>query len=204
MAPIESFEPIPVAVEGIVDEAVLSRVLRDFGVRPFPVYGKQGCSNLDLRLDGFNAAAVRSPWIVLRDLDNGGRCPVTFARQRLPTPSRKMLFRIVVNEIEAWLLADAGSLAKFLGISTALVPLQPETLDDPKQVLTQLAARSRFRRIREDIAPRTGSGISPGPAYAARLIEYAGNHWSPTRAELCAPSLRSFRKRLRELVQPDL
>ncbi len=196
MPPDHLLEEIPVAVEGIVDEAVLSRILRDFGVRPFPVFGKKGCANLDGRLAGFNNAAARSPWIVLRDLDNGGRCPVTFARQLIPSPATGMVFRIVVNEIEAWLLADSRSISTFLGVSEVLVPQQPETIQDPKHELVKLAARSRFRRIREDLSPRLGSGISQGPAYASRLIEYVETTWSPSCAQLRAPSLMSFRNRL--------
>ncbi len=198
MLPNHLLEVTPIAVEGIVDEAVLSRILRDFGMRPFPVYGKKGCAHLDSRLAGFNSAAAHSPspWIVLRDLDNGGRCPVTFARQLIPSPAPAMVFRIVVNEIEAWLLADSSSLSAFMGVPEVLVPLQPETILDPKHELVKLAARSRFRRIREDIAPRLGSGISQGPAYASRLIEYVQTTWCPSRAEMRAPSLKSFRKRL--------
>ncbi len=124
MLPVHLSEVTPVAVEGMVDEAVLSRILRDFGVRPFPVYGKKGCAHLDSRLAGFNSAATHSPWIVLRDLDNGGRCPVTFARQLIPNPAPGMVFRIVVNEIEAWLLADSSTLSTFLGVPEILVPLQ--------------------------------------------------------------------------------
>jgi len=63
MLPVHLSEVTPVAVEGMVDEAVLSRILRDFGVRPFPVYGKKGCAHLDSRLAGFNSAATHSPWM---------------------------------------------------------------------------------------------------------------------------------------------
>lgn len=197
---LQPLESIPAAVEGTLDEAVLVRILADYGLRPDPVYGKRGCGELDRRLAGYNAAAARARWIVLRDLDDGGRCAVTFARQLLPSPSRNMLFRIVVNEIEAWLLADRDSISEFLGVSAELIPAQPETLDDPKLALTGLAARSRSRIIREDIAPRAGSGRSQGPAYAARLAKYVEDSWDPARAEVRAPSLRSFRARLNDFI----
>jgi len=38
-----------------------------------------------------------------------------------------------VREVEAWLLADAARLGRFLGVPAARIPLSPDTLRNPKQ-----------------------------------------------------------------------
>jgi hypothetical protein len=83
-----------------------------------------------------------------------------------------MCFRVAVRETEAWLLADRERLARFLGISTSRIPLDPEAMDDPKSLMVDLARHSRRREIREDMIPRSGSGRNVGPAYVSRLIEF--------------------------------
>jgi hypothetical protein len=58
------------AVEGIVDEAVFTRIVRAVRAEPGPVYGKNGKPQLLERLPGYNNAARFSPWLVLVDLDH--------------------------------------------------------------------------------------------------------------------------------------
>ena len=45
------------AVEGIVDEAVARRLVREVGANPGAVYGKKGKAHLRGRLSGYNQAA---------------------------------------------------------------------------------------------------------------------------------------------------
>ena len=74
-------------------------------------------------------------------------------------------YRVAVRAIEAWLLADAERLAKYLGIPRTLVPRFPDQGDHPKRTLVNLARRSRKRAIREGMTPRQGSGVQVGPEY---------------------------------------
>lgn len=178
------------AVEGIVDEAVVSRLIGHVGGEPGTVYGKAGKQNLLMRLPGFNEAAQRAPWLVLVDLDTDFPCVPEALPEWLPNPSNWMSFRIAVREAEAWLLADGGSLSTYLSVSAARFPRDPENLADAKQALVNIARNSRRRAVRDDIVPREGSGRSVGAAYASRMIEYISTTWDPDAAAAVAPSLR--------------
>ena len=181
---------VSAAVEGIVDEAVARRLIAHGGGTPGTVYGKQGKTMLRQRMPGYNNAAQRVPWVVLVDLDRDADCAPPLRAAWLPQPARHLCFRVVVREVEAWLLADAEGIAGFLGIARGKIPAQPERLNDPKQALVNLARGSRRRDIREDLVPRPESGRQLGPAYSSRLIEFASGNWRPEIAAGRADSLR--------------
>jgi hypothetical protein len=111
-----------------------------------------------------------------------------------------MCFRVAVRAVEAWLLADRESLAGFLRVSPSRVPPDPESLDEPKQAMVNLARQSRSRAVQEDMVPRPGSGRSVGPAYASRLIEFAQSTWRPEIAATRSDSLRRCCERLRQVA----
>jgi hypothetical protein len=112
-----------------------------------------------------------------------------------------MCFRVAVREIEAWLLADRERLAAFLGVKSARLPANPEEEPDPKRIIVELAQQSRRREIREDMAPRPGSGRQIGPAYSSRLIEFVSGSggWRPEVAARSSDSLRRCLSCLRKL-----
>jgi hypothetical protein len=176
-------------VEGPVDAAAAQRLIRAVGAQPGRVYIRDGKPALLKRGAAYNRAARWSCWLVLVDLDLDESCPPPARSKWLPCPSRQMCFRIVVREIEAWLLADRANLARFLRVAPGRIPAAPETLDNPKEVMVDLARRSRSRAVREDMVPRPGSGRAVGAAYASRMIEFAESHWTPEVAAMCAPSL---------------
>lgn len=191
---------ISVAVEGLSDRGVVSAIVRTCGLSVTHLYGGHGKSALLKKLSGYNAAAEYSPWLVLVDLDDDGPCPGQKRSEWLPTPSRLMRFRIAVREAEAWLLADAEEIARFLGVSRALIPVQPEELSDPKETLVGLARRSSKRDIRDGLVPREGSGRSVGPTYASDISEFARSQWRPLVAVESAPSLERCILRVNELA----
>lgn len=186
------------AVEGPTDEAVLRRVVESHGAALGVVYGKHGKDSLRKQLHHYNQAANFSPWIVLIDLDQDADCAPAARAIWLAAPAPHMHFRIAVRAIESWLLADRQSLAAFLSISEAHIPADPESLNNPKETLVNLARRSRRRAIREEMPPRPGSGRPVGPAYTSRLIEYTQLHWRPEIAMNYADSLRRLCNRLAE------
>jgi hypothetical protein len=198
--PNETRPEISGAVEGPTDETVVRRLVREAGGSLNRVYGKSGKPHLRQRLKGFNQAARHSPWVVVVDLDQSAECAPPFCRDWLPAPSAHMCFRVAVRQIEAWLLADAESLARFLSIAIARVPVDPEALVNPKETLVNLARHSRRRDIREDMVPRPNSGRSVGAAYTSRLIEFAETRWRPEVAAERADSLRRCRIRLERLI----
>ncbi|MBW1711937.1 MAG: hypothetical protein JRJ59_02150 [Deltaproteobacteria bacterium] len=193
------------AVEGVVDEAVLRRLLVHVGATPGPIYGKNGKDRLLKQIAGYNNAARLSPWVVLVDLDQDHDCAPPTRERWLPRPEPKMCFRVVVHEIEAWLMADRERLSSFLGVALSLVPQMPESINHPKRRMVQLAARSRRREILEDMVPRKDSGRTTGPAYASRLIEFVSGGtapgWRPDAAAESSDSLVRCLHYLNRLVK---
>lgn len=170
---------ISAAVEGIVDEAVIHRLVKHAGAIPGIIYGKHGKQDIRLKIQGYNGAAQRTPWIVLVDLDNDADCAPILHATWLPHPAPFMCFRVAVRQVEAWLLADREQMASFLAVRCDKIPRDPESLSNAKETLVELARKSRSREIREDMVPRTGSGRLVGPAYSSRVIEFASRHWRP-------------------------
>jgi hypothetical protein len=194
---------ISAAVEGTVDEAIVRRIVGHVGGVPGPIYGRNGKAHLRQRLQGYNNAARLSPWLVLIDLNHDETCPPLLRQLWLPHPSLLMCFRIAVREIESWLLADRQRLAEFLRVATSRIPSDPESVDDPKRSIVNIAFSSPRREIREDMVPRSGSGRTTGPAYDSRLIEFVQTQWRPTIAAKLSQSLRRCLDCLRRLVKED-
>jgi hypothetical protein len=181
---------IAAAVEGIVDEAVVRRLIKHVGATPGEVYGKNGKQSLRRKIRGYNNAAQRAPWIILVDLDQDADCAPPFRAEWLGDPAPFLCFRIAVRKVEAWLLADRRSIASFLRVAPGEVPVDPESLADPKETMVNLAGKSRSRDIRKDMVPRPKSGRPIGPAYSSRLIEFATQYWRPDEAAEHCESLR--------------
>lgn len=180
---------IATAVEGIVDEAVVVKVLEHLGHTCAAVYGKRGKPWLRNKAPAYNNAARHAPWFVLVDLDSDESCAPLLVRKWIPTPAAHLCFRVAVREVETWLIADREGLAAFLGVANARIPRDVESLRDPKQEMVNLASSSRRREIREDMVPRAGSGRIVGPAYSSRLIEFVTAHWNPAMAATNSDSL---------------
>lgn len=192
---------IHAAVEGVVDDAVVRRLIALAGGTPGTVYGKQGKALLRQKVAGYNNAARHAPWVVLADLDHDEACAPPLSRAWLPQPALHLCFRVAVREVESWLLADAEPLAGFLGVARSRLPSDPERLDDPKAAMVNLARVSRRRDIRQDMVPRPESGRQVGPAYSSRLIEFASGHWRPDVAADRADSLKRAIRCLEQLVR---
>jgi len=190
------------AVEGLVDEAVLTRLIRHVGAVPGSIHGKHGKQYLQKNLYGYVQAAAVVPWVVLVDLDQEFDCPPPLVWVWLPEAPPGMCFRVAVREVEAWLLADRERLAQFLGIEPRWIPRDVEGILHPKEAVVALARRSRRHAIRRDMTPPPGSGRTVGPAYTSRLIEFALHSrrgWRPQVAAAACESLRRCLGCLRRL-----
>jgi hypothetical protein len=189
-------------VEGPVDDAVVRRLVQEVGHSVGSVHIKNGKPALLEKLAGYNAAARIAPWLVLLDLNGDADCAPRFVDMHLKSPAEHMMFSVAVKQVEAWLLADRTNLARFLRVSQAKLPTDPESLTHPKRVVVDLARYSRDRRTREEMVPRPGSGRSVGPAYVARMIEFIELVWNPDGAAGQSESLRRCIARLRALDAP--
>jgi len=192
------------AVEGPSDEVVLRRIVTGRGANVHRVQMQNGKTNLRRALPGYNNAALGDPWLVLVDLDQDFECPAALVTDWLPAPNAYMRFRVVVRQIEAWLLADDERFASFFALRRNAIPDVPDQLPDAKAALLTVVASSRRTAIRQDMMPRPGSGRRVGPAYTSRLIEFASNldeGWRPDVAANRSPSLTSCLTRLDQLIE---
>jgi len=195
--------PVDILVEGTLDLSISKRLLRHTGLIPGRVFGQTGKTDVVSRLPRYNAAARYSPWFALCDLNGDAECAPLYKTQVLPNPSPWMVFRIAVREVEAWLLADRKNFSAFLGVRMADLPMRAERVHNPKETVVRIARRSRYRRIREEIIPRAGSGATVGPGYTGTLAEFVGHpeqvRWDPAEAASRAPSLSSCLSALERL-----
>lgn len=188
------------ATEGLIDEQVALRLLKEAGFELAGAYGRKGKQHLRDRVSAYNAAAVREPWLMLVDLNSEADCAPDLRGIWLPRgAAENFCFRVAVREVEAWLLADAGAFAAFLSVSRSRIPTQPEALEDAKREVVNLGRSSRRRDIREDIVPPERSGRAVGPAYTSRVVEFVQSDWSPQRAADAADSLARCLAALAEL-----
>lgn len=185
-----------VAVEGISDEAVVRRLLRDHDVGVVQVSGLRGKDHLDAKMAAYNSAARFSDWLVVRDLDHDADCAATLVQEKLPRASRGMRFRVAVRAMETWLLADREGITAFLQVRPHEVPASPESLPNPKAALVELARRSRSRGIREDMVPAPDTTARVGPGFVGRIMEFVDSTWSWKRACRRSESLRRCVARL--------
>ena len=174
--------------EGDLDVAVGHRLVIEAGFDVQHRYPTRGKSNLDSKIKAYNAAAKHGPWLVLRDL-NSANCAPELVQQLLPTQSAGMRLRIAVREIESWLLADSKGFAKLLGVAEAAIPVEPDNLQSPKEVVLRLAAHGRNRAIKRELLPARGTSARVGPGYNPRLISFVQHAWDLTRARERSPSL---------------
>jgi len=188
-------------IEGTLDEAVAARLI-DYCRHQFgAAYGKKGWRYLRDKAAGFNVRArYGNPILMLVDfMDTGLNCPPEVPAAWLPDRCNKMLLRTVVREIESWFLADREGMARFLGVSAALIPRNPENLDDPKQTLVNLARRSRKRELRDAMLPQPNVSSAVGPGYNVVLEKFVAQYWNIDVALQRAHSLQRCVIRLGEL-----
>ncbi len=199
------FRTISAAVEGIIDEAAIKRLIVLAGGVPGPMTVKNGKTSLLSHLRGYANAAQFSPWVVLVDLDTEADCAPAFLRSLgFPLSNSPLCFRVAVREVESWFLADQERMASWLGVRLDQVPRNPDDLPDPKSTLVRLASLSPHRHIREDMVPRPDSGRSVGPGYTSRVIEFIRSHsrgWRPEVAKNNSESLNRCTTGLVRLIK---
>lgn len=153
------------------------------------VFNARGNARLKDGMTKFREASRVLPHIILTDLD---RCPCppelinNWKVNHLPP---QLLFRVAVREVEAWLMADRAGIAEFLHIDVSKVPYAPETEEDPKRTLINLARKSRKRRLSLEIVPEVGSAAKIGVLYNTHFVNFVNSSWNIEQACLCAPSL---------------
>ncbi len=190
--------PIRLAVEDNLSEYVLKRALSERSVKYEigAVYCHGGFGYLKKRTASFNNAAKAGPFLLLTDLDQSPCAPNLVAEWLGPGRRQHphFIFRVAVREVESWLLADDTNLGEFLGLrKPARVP-NPESLQDPKATLLELASQSRHRDVREAIVwrdERSGRYLQ-GPDYNGAMAPFVEKAWDLDAARLRCPSLNGL------------
>lgn len=191
---------IALTTEGNDDLAVAERLVTMTGHAVGSGPGSHsGHGQLDLALPAYARAARHRPWLVLRDLDHH-ECAPTLIRRLVPENPPGLLLRVPVRAIESWFFADSETLAEYLSIAVTKVPRDAENEVWPKQAMVNLARASRDKRVVADMVPAAGDRRVAGPAYSARLVDFARDHWRPEVARVRSPSLERAIQALRGLA----
>ena len=184
--------PINLIFEDSLSGSVLCKLLensrQDYSIGVYHNSGGYGW--IRKRIDGFNKAARGTPYLILTDLDIA-ECPPALIRQwGMENKNHNLLFNVAVRQVESWLLACRGQVAKFLGIREDRIPYDVDDIPDAKNLLIGLARNSRRKEVRADIVPEQGSTAKVGPNYNGRLMYFVENLWDPNIAKGLSPSLR--------------
>ena len=107
--------------------------------------------------------------------------------------------RFAFHEVESWLLADRQNLARFMNVSEAAFPIVRDDDVNAKELLVQLARRSRSREIIEEMVPQPGFTAAVGPAYNLRLSEFIQTTWDVRAAAAGNASLARACRRIAEI-----
>jgi len=184
--------PISILVEGNLDETVARQVIDAAGGTVGTVYGRRGVDYIEKKITGFNQLAKGISILTLVDLmDLDSDCPAEIVREWLPHRHEQMLLRLVVREIESWILADRTSISRFFGLRKALIPHHPEQLEDPKATLVELADSSQRQGLRNAIVPDDPTTNDERPAYTTRMQRFVRDLWS---VENAAENASSFHR----------
>lgn len=196
---------LTVGVEDLLSESVAKRLLLEYApiFQEIQTEGMTGFGQLKARFSSFNTIArYREPVLLITDLDNPKSCPIALIREWSQgfEIEADLLFRVVVVEIETWLLADRMGFTQWLEVSDTLIQRHPESISRPKEALVGLARRSPNRRLRESIVPPFGSTRSVGPGYNDCLGEFTAQYWNIEAARLNSLSLDRAIIRIGELA----
>ncbi len=190
---------IVLVVEDTLSEAALRKMTTSVNLITERVICTKGNGQIRQGIGKFKNASNVFPHVVLTDLDCYHCAPALLEDWGATDLPPRLLFRIAVREVEAWLLADRDGIANFLKIPLSKVPLNPENESDPKQKLVNLARKSQSRRLALEIVPPVGSRAPIGTLYNERMCEFVIKHWNIQRALENAESLRRAMKRIAEI-----
>lgn len=191
-----------IATEDTLTEAVAERLILDAGggLRVDVKISGKGSGNLKKKLPELTRVAYSLPVLLITDLDRVACAPLLISiwkgRGKFP---QDLLFRVAVREVESWLMADAEALANLLKIRCTKIPIEPDTIGDPKRTLLELAKKAP-RTIREELIKAPGAIAAQGIGYNSVLGQFVREDWSAERAAARSPSLASARRRIDELA----
>lgn len=187
-------------VEGEIDEVVAHKLIYAVGHQVGVCYGKKGFGYIKNKIQDFNKSAQNNCYLALVDfMDTDCKCPSEVISTWLPHKKDLMFFRVVVREIESWIMADQKNISNFLNVNIEKIPLNPEDETDPKQKLVNIARGSRSSKIRSALVPEQNSTAQVGKLYTSEIKRFIFDFWDVNAAREKAPSLDKCLKRLEEI-----
>ncbi len=194
--------PIAIATEDELSEAIALRLIAELRSPHCITHRlrRGGSGYLRSKMNNWRQMAEHQVMMVLTDLDRAS-CVVEFrdgwlASQSLP---ESLLLRVAVREVESWVLADHEAVRQLIG-SRGVLPVAPDEVPDPKQVLLRLAKHAP-KEVRQEMLKTINGQLSQGLGYNACLTHWVGTAWSPQRAAERSPSLARTRTRLATVVE---
>lgn len=179
----------PALVEGHMESVFLPVVLDQIGRADLqPTIRDAGGGNKFWPMARrYNEAGKHTMVIGLADLEQAACAPALLAA-KLPRKSAGFHLRLAVRMLESWLLADRHSMAAFLKVPIAAIPVEPDSVHHPKRTLVDIARRSTSRAVRDALVPDDSGGIV-GPEYVPAMSEFITDRWQAATARTASPSL---------------
>lgn len=187
-------------LSGAVIDRILSTYRPDISIqKSVPGYG---FGKIKKNLPAYNKTAKAGfPYFILTDLDTALCAPQLIDDWTKSAPlSSNLFFRIAVREVESWILADRENIAKYLGIPISKIPLDTDSIPDPKQLICNLARKSKKKAVREGIPPKDQYAVQ-GYDYNALLGFFIQNVWNISNAVECSSSLKRTVERLEDWLK---
>lgn len=185
-----------IIVEDILQELIIRKLMEHYGCNvAAKFYCSGGKGKILNKLDNYRRAAQNSPFIVCIDLDNSPCAPNLIQQYSMQGPYANFLLRIMVREVEGWILADRTNSARLLGVAAANIPHNTEEIEDPKEFFVKLAKQGSKKTVK-DLIP-IGCG-KVGPGYNTILGKFINNTWNPDQARLHNHSLDRAIERIKE------
>jgi hypothetical protein len=165
------------------------------------IMGRRGFSYFQNRVDQIRRSATSLKFLVFLDGDElGATCPSDAINQWFQSRHPNNIHvRFAFHEVESWLLSDKHNLAAFLNISVSIIPPAGDGVRNTKELLIQLARRSRSREIVQDLVPPPGFTSTVGPAYNSRVSEFIQTRWDVRAAAAENESLARACRRVAEI-----
>ncbi len=142
------------------------------------------------KVRSLNVLAAHMPVLMIADGDQNP-CVVAQRNAWLPAdPHENLILRLAVRETESWVLADYTAWSEFAELNAAKIPVSPDELQDPKQTLLNLLAKSKKRVLKEEMLPSKNSSSKVGLGYNVHMAAFVRTAWSAVRAAERSDSLR--------------
>lgn len=165
------------------------------------VMGRRGFSYFRDRVPQIQRSSAQLKFLVFLDGDELGKtCPSDAINSWFGSGCPRNIFvRFAFHEVESWLLSDRENMAAFLKVPTSRIPAANDDVRNTKELLVQLARRSKDRSIVQDLVPPAGFTSVVGPGYNVRITEFIRSNWDVQAAATQNESLARACRRVSKI-----